>query len=78
MKRDDPFGFFGEATSTPKPKKTKQKQLTDKEKLSQIRDLVEPLLINLRDSADKPTIVWPNRAPEIQRILDEIDKLTKE
>ena len=42
-------------------------------RLTQLYDAVQPLLNNLRQSADKEYIWWPNRLEKIEQFQDMLD-----
>jgi hypothetical protein len=46
-------------------------------RLTQLYDAVQPLLNNLRQSADKEYIWWPNRLEKIEQFQDMLDGIYK-
>jgi hypothetical protein len=54
------------------------KMLTDvKSNLTQLEQLVVPLLVNLMKNPEKEYIYWPNRKEKIQEQIDRVLKLTR-
>ena len=52
--------------------------LTDvKSNLTQLEQLVVPLLVNLMKNPEKEYIYWPNRKEKIQEQIDKVLKLTR-
>ena len=49
---------------------------TSREKLVQLRDMIMPLLNNLKKNPDKEMIKWPNRADVIERQIKKLKSLT--
>lgn len=47
------------------------------DKIRKMVELILPLLENLSDTADKPTIYWPNRREKIDPIIEKIKKLAE-
>lgn len=48
-----------------------------KSKLTQIEQLIMPLLVNLMKNPDKEYIYWPNRKDKIQEQIDRILQITR-
>lgn len=46
-------------------------------KLIELEKLIMPLLVNLLKTADKPYIHWPDRAMQIQNMIDKVIQLTR-
>ena len=54
------------------------KMLTEvKSNLTQLEQLVVPLLVNLMKNPEKEYIYWPNRKEKIQEQIDKVLKLTR-
>jgi len=69
------YGFTAE-DDAPLPK-VKDNTAKHKKDLKKLEDLIIPLLTNLYETADKPTIKWPNRGPLIKELMDNILKITR-
>lgn len=55
--------------------------LTEEEwrgKLVELKDMVMPLLINLKKDPDKEYILWPNRSEKIEKFINKIQKYVDE
>jgi hypothetical protein len=48
-----------------------------KSKLSQLEQLIMPLLVNLMKNPDKEYIYWPNRKEKLQEHIDKVLSLTR-
>lgn len=48
------------------------------EKLSQVEDLILPLLYNLKKNPEREYIHWPNRTPIIDAQIDKIIAITRQ
>jgi len=70
---EEDFGF----SSADIPAIRGDRALSIEERFRKIEELILPLLQNLRDTADKPTIHWPNRGPELDEKIKEFLKLTR-
>jgi hypothetical protein len=44
-------------------------------RLNDMYELVNPLLLRLRDTADREFLHWPNRKPIMQKMIDEMNAL---
>jgi hypothetical protein len=49
-----------------------------KSKLTQLEQLIMPLLVNLMKNPDKEYIYWPNRQDKLQEQIDKVLQLTRE
>jgi hypothetical protein len=47
-------------------------------KLTQLEQLIMPLLVNLMKNPDKEYIYWPNRREKLQDHIDKVLSLTRE
>ena len=47
-------------------------------KLVKLRNMIMPLLENLRSQPEKEYILWPNRAEKIEQFIERIDKFIQE
>lgn len=66
---EDDFGFtFVDSNEM-------QQQSNDK--VQGLRDMIMPLLNNLKKNPDKDTIVWPNRDKQIDSFIKKMDKYIK-
>jgi hypothetical protein len=56
---------------------TKVEKVVDQEKLKQIRDMIMPLLLNLKKNPDKDIIQWPgkDRIKSVDAFIKKMDKL---
>ena len=50
---------------------------TSREKLVQLRDMIMPLLNNLKKNPDKEMIKWPNRLKSIDAMIAKINALVE-
>ena len=50
---------------------------TSREKLVQLRDMILPLLNNLKKNPDKEMIKWPNRLKSIDAMIAKINALVE-
>jgi hypothetical protein len=50
---------------------------TSREKLIQLRDMIMPLLNNLKKNPDKEMIKWPNRITSIDAMIAKINTLVE-
>jgi hypothetical protein len=48
-------------------------ELSAKDKLFGLRDMIMPLLINLSKDPEKTHILWPNRVEKINEFIDRIN-----
>jgi len=74
------FGFTSESDEDFQKTITTVKadtELSHKEKLKQVEELIMPLLVNLLETADKPRINWPNRKPVLEEKIKDLLKLTR-
>lgn len=74
---EDDFGFSSTSQIITNKNKQPGKQRSIEERFKKIEELILPLLQNLRDTADKPMINWPNRKPELDEKIEELLKLTR-
>lgn len=65
----DKFGYDEEITI---------KKVTDKTKMQKLEDLILPLIQNLIDTSDKDKIHWPNRREPLEKLKEDILKITRE
>jgi hypothetical protein len=56
---------------------TKVEKVVDQEKLKQLRDMIMPLLLNLKKNPDKDIIQWPgkDRIKSVDAFIKKMDKL---
>lgn len=71
------FGFTSESEEDYIAAKTTTVEVSHKEKLKQVEELIMPLLVNLLETADKPIINWPNRKPILEEKIKDLLKLTR-
>jgi hypothetical protein len=56
---------------------TKVEKVVDQEKLKQLRDMIMPLLLNLKKNPEKDIIQWPgkDRIKSVDAFIKKMDKL---
>lgn len=76
---DDDFGFSAvseeelQRIEKQLQQQLQAQELTTREKLVHIRNLMMPLLNNLKKNSDKQYIYWPNRQEKIDAFIAKID-----
>lgn len=50
----------------------------EREKIKKLEAIIMPLLSNLLSTADKDYILWKNRGPVIQEMIDKVLAITRE
>jgi hypothetical protein len=56
---------------------TSQEFIIADDRLQRLEKLVMPLIQNLIDTADQPTIKWPNRKEQLEKLVRDIKEITK-
>lgn len=46
-------------------------------KVTKLEKIIMPLLVNLLKTAEKEYVYWPNRAPQVQEVIDKVLTITR-
>ena len=65
----DEFGYDDEGITA--------KKMPDKSDMQKLEELILPLIQNLIDTSDRDTIKWPKRREPLEKLKDDILKITR-
>ena len=71
------FGFTAVDFDELSTKINEEQEKVERPKLQAMREMIQPLLENLKKNSEKDYIYWPNRIPTIEKFEAKLDDLLK-